>query len=82
MGRQKSPHAAPPKPAICRHPGPFQVIGTGPRAVSVFVTAGAHVDLSQIVGDGPDGPLTLEDALGPHVKFFEPVGPADIPPGE
>lgn len=65
-----------PRIAFCRFPGVIHVVGRQP------MTAGAQVNLDDIVGHRGDVPETLADALGPHLQHFEPVGAADPQPPE
>lgn len=59
--------------AVCTYDGPLEVRGRvrsfGP------LTRGAEVDLDAIVDhDGAGVPVTLGEALGPHVEHFEIIG--------
>jgi hypothetical protein len=75
MSRRGLKRAAP-RMHICTAGTVIAVHGAGPHGVSHVLTAGAHVDFDEVIGHGPDGPVTLEAALGPHVQFFQPARPA------
>lgn len=68
-----------PRMFVCTATTVIAVHGTGPQGVSLVLTGGAQVNFDQVVGHGPDGPVSLEQALGPHVKFFAPATPAAAP---
>ena len=78
MSRKRQAAAAP-RMFVCTASTVIAVHGTGPQGVSLVLTGGAQVDFDQVVGHGPDGPVSLEQALGPHVKFFAPATPAAAP---
>lgn len=84
MSRSKTRTQAPstgatggPRIAICRFGGVINVSGA---VRSYSVTAGAQVDLDEVVGHCDGAPLTLEAALGPHARHFELLGPAAAEP--
>jgi hypothetical protein len=66
--------AAAPRIYICTCQSVITVNGRGLRAAGKVLTAGAHVDFDEVIGDGPDGPVTVEQALGVHAQtFFRPA---------
>jgi hypothetical protein len=73
-----------PRIAVCRFPGVIHVVGRQP------MTAGAEVNLDDVVGQRDGAPVTLAEALGPHLQHFDdrvgqasPQPPvADEPPAE
>lgn len=69
--------ASAPRIAICRCPAVISVVGS---RRSYSMTAGAQVDLDDVVGDCDGVPLTLAAALGPHLAHFDIVGPAPVAP--
>lgn len=62
--------AASPRIAICRYPAVITIVGS---RRSYAMTAGAQVDLDEVVGDCDGVPLTLAEALGPHLSHFDIV---------
>lgn len=93
MAKNPKPHGQPamtkpapgPRIAVCRFPGVIHVVGRQP------MTAGAEVNLDDVVGYRGDEPETLADVLGPHLQYFDqtrvgdasPQPPeADAPPAE
>lgn len=68
---------AAPRIAICRCPAVVSVVGS---RRSYSMTAGAQVDLDDVVGECDGVPLTLADALGPHLAQFDIVGAAPVAP--
>jgi hypothetical protein len=74
------PRAKAPRIFVCTSASVITVNGTGPHGVGLRLTAGAQVDFDQVIGDGPDGPCTLEQALGPYTETcFRPASPAPLP---
>lgn len=70
-----------PRMFVCTSASVITVNGTGPHGRGLRLTAGALVDFDEVIGEGPDGPCTLEQALGPHAEtFFRPASPAPAPP--
>lgn len=72
MARKQT--TAPRRIAVCTFAGE---IGVGGSVRSYRLTAGAEVDLDEVVGiDGNGAPTTLEAALGPYAAHFELATPA------
>ena len=69
----------PPRIYICTATTPISVHGTGPHGVGKLLGAGAQVNFDEVIGMGPDGPVTLEEALGAYAQFFRPARPTAPP---
>lgn len=59
--------------ATCTAPLQLSVLGT---RGSVQIAQGSEVDLDQVMGEQDDRPVTLEEALGPHLVHFAIERPA------
>lgn len=72
----KRPRAIAPRPriAVCTCPGVIYVNGSRGRAYQL--TAGAEVDLDEVIGDCAGEPVTMADALGHHLSFFTEAAPS------
>lgn len=71
---------AAPRMFVCTTESVVTVSGTGPNGIGKRLTAGAQVDFDEVIGAGPEGPCTLEQALGPYAAtFFRPATPAPLP---
>lgn len=81
MSRKTSSKSPRPRLYVCTAQTLITVHGAGPQGVGKVLTAGAQVDFDEVVGHGPDGPVTLEQALGAHAQtFFTPATmPASAP---
>ena len=76
MMRARQVVAARPRIYVCTARTVITVHGAGPQGVGKVLTHGAQVDFDEVVGRGPDGPVTLEQALGAHAQtFFTPATP-------
>lgn len=79
MSRRAREIAKAPRIYVCTAVTPISVHGTGPQGVGKLLVAGAQVDFEEVIGMGPDGPVTLEEALGAYAQMFRPVVPAPAP---
>lgn len=79
MSRKAPSKPAAPRIYVCTATTPISVHGTGPKGVGKVLSDGAQVDFDEVIGIGPDGPVTLEEALGAYAQFFRPARAAAPP---
>lgn len=77
QGPQPAVPSQGPRIAVCRFPAVINVNGA---RRSYSLTAGAQVDLDEVIGHCDGEPLTLASALGPHAVHFELLSPASAEP--